>query len=356
MKTNYLKVFSRESDFEDYKQLMVDTARNKLDGVSQKQANDKIREYQFKLMGVDENCSKRELKKAIRRNRLDIFDMIEETLINLTETGWGDNPFFDMFVERKSANLGDTNEFYVEDNSILTVEKFSGGHHNLYRQKLGIGQYFMVETNAYAVKIYEEYELFATGKTDWAKFILKIYEAFDEYTNTMIANAVQGVATSIPNPDIFSKSGVLGPATQAAFDELVASVEAANRDEVCIIGTKVALKKLEAMVDVDWASERYKETRETLGHIGYYGSTPVLEIPQRFASNDFSQKLVNDNLLFIISKNNKFVKLFDEGADEIYEITDPIVNRDKTVEYEYVKRMGLGVVIAEQFGLWTITQ
>ena len=58
---------------------------------------------------------RQELHKAIRRHKIDVFEVIEETVENLLVSGWGDNPFFNEFVEVKSMNIGDTNEFYVPD-------------------------------------------------------------------------------------------------------------------------------------------------------------------------------------------------------------------------------------------------
>ena len=48
--------------------------------------------------------------------------------------------------------LGDTNEFYVPDESILTVSEVSGNHHDLFRQRLGEGRTFAVKTSWYGVK------------------------------------------------------------------------------------------------------------------------------------------------------------------------------------------------------------
>lgn len=67
----------------------------------------------------------------MRRHKLDVFEVIEETLDDLLVSGWGENPFFREFVEEKFMNLGDTNEFWVNDDVILTVSEVSGNHHDL---------------------------------------------------------------------------------------------------------------------------------------------------------------------------------------------------------------------------------
>ena len=142
-----------DRDYSEFSQLMYDTAVGTLkDGYSKDDANDKIREIMFEVLGVDKDCTRKELHKAIRRHKVDVFEVIEETVENLLVSGWGSNPFFNEFVEVKSMNTGDTNEFYVPDESILTVAELSGNHHDLFRQRLGAGRTFNVKTSWYGVR------------------------------------------------------------------------------------------------------------------------------------------------------------------------------------------------------------
>ena len=141
-----------DKDYAEFSQLMFDTACGKQKEVSKEDANEKIREVMFEVLGVDQGCSRKELHKAIRRHKVDVFEVIEETVENLLVSGWGENPFFNEFVEIKSMNTGDTNEFYVPDESVLTVSELSGNHHDLFRQRLGAGSTFSVKTSWYGVK------------------------------------------------------------------------------------------------------------------------------------------------------------------------------------------------------------
>ena len=98
--------------------------------VDKKVANDKIREVMFSVLGIDEHSTRKEIRKAIRRHP-EVFDVIEETVENLLVSGWGANPFFNEFVEIRNLADGDTNEFYVKDDTILTVSEISGNHHDI---------------------------------------------------------------------------------------------------------------------------------------------------------------------------------------------------------------------------------
>lgn len=126
---NLRNVFATK-DYNEFSQLMFDTGMG-VPKVDANDANNKIREIMFSILGVDNSSSRKELRKAIRRHREEVFEVIEETVENLLVSGWGSNPFFNEFVEIKNMNDGDTNEFYVADDVILTVSELSGNHHDI---------------------------------------------------------------------------------------------------------------------------------------------------------------------------------------------------------------------------------
>lgn len=351
---NDVRTIFAENSYEDFSQLMFDTGMGQ-SKVSKEDANAKIREIMFSVLGVDEKCSRKELRKAIRRHKVDIFEIIEETVENLLVSGWGENPFFNEFVEIKSMADGDTNEFYVADDVILTVAELSGNHHDLVRQRLAEGHTFSVKTSWYGIKIYAEYELFMMGRVDWAGFVQKIYEAFDKYINDMVYQAVMAAGDKVLPTNQFAKTGALGSATKDEFITLVEDVQAANGCEVVVMGTKSALAKLSAMEDINWVSNGMKEERHTTGRLGMFEGIRLVEIPQRFATNDTTVKLVdNTKLLVMPVADNKFIKIYNEGDAQIKEISDGNTNMDKTIEYEYQLKMGIATMIGRKFGTWVI--
>ena len=65
--SNEVRTIFAENDYAEYSQLMFDTAMGE-EKVSTKDANDKIREIMFSVLGVDENCTRKELRKTRTRN------------------------------------------------------------------------------------------------------------------------------------------------------------------------------------------------------------------------------------------------------------------------------------------------
>ena len=358
MKINFTNQSTREvfaeKDYDAFQKLMFQTATDTLEGgITKKEANDKIREISFAVLGLNEGASRKEIRNAMRRHKIDVYEVTEELLQNLLKTGWGDNPFFNEFVEIKNLDDGDTNIFYTPDDVILTVAEISGNHHDLFRQRLGAGKTFSVKTSWYGVKIYTEYEHFLTGQTDWAAFVQKVYEAFDKKINDMVYSSLAGVASSLTPAGQFNKTGTLD---RDVLLTLIEDVQAATGNEVVIMGTKSALGKLDAVGDASWRSNEMKQERYTTGRLGYWEGIRKIEIPQSFAPGGTTTKQVDPTLLLFmpVSADNKFIKLFNEGEARIHEDNTPDINMDMTYEFEYQQKLGVATMIGKKFGVWDI--
>lgn len=343
-------------NFSSFEQLMEDTAAG-IQGVSKKEANEKIREVFRQVLGVDENVSRKELRKAIRRNRVEVFEVIETLIPNLLQTGWQANPFFEEFVDYRNGNDGDTNEFYVDDDTILTVSELSGNHHDIIRQRLGVGESFRVKTSWYGLKIYTEFELFLAGRVDWAKFIQKVYEAMDKKVNAMLYQAVMAAPAQVTPAGMFTKSLQMVAANRETVLQLVDDIQAATGDEVVIMGTRVALSKLAGMADTNYIADADKNERRTLGYVTLWEGIRIVTIPQAFEDNNISttsRMVDNDKLLVMPVGDNKFIKMYDEGDARITEVNDQATKMDMTFEYEYQQKMGIATAINKKFGMITI--
>lgn len=193
------------------------------------------------------------------------------------------------------------------------------------------------------------------GKVDWAGFIQKIYEAFDKKVNDMVYTSLMEAGSKVLPTDQFTKTGELSSTTKDSLIELIEDVQAATGDEVIIMGTKTALSKLNAVTDVNWISNGMKEERHTTGKLGIWEGTRLVEIPQRFAPNDTTTKLVdNKKLLIMPVADNRFIKIYNEGESQIKEVNDSATNMDMTIEYEYQMKMGVATIIGKKFGMWTM--
>ena len=114
--------------------------------------NKKIVEKFRAALGIEPTDKPHQVRRAIKAHKDLVFAIIEETIDEMLITGWMNNPFFMQFVDVRNLALGDENDFYVEDDSILSVSKVSGNHHNMIRQRLGANRHFSVAGEWYGLK------------------------------------------------------------------------------------------------------------------------------------------------------------------------------------------------------------
>ena len=266
-----------ESDYHAFNKLLVDTYNGNVDGFSAKEANAKIVEMFRKTIGCDENSSKAEIRKAIRRNQVAIFELLEETIQDVLVSGWQANPFFQEYVDVRNLAIGDKNEFYVEDKSVLSAMKISGNHHDIIRQRLGAGSVSSISTYWVGIKVYAEFERLVTGVEDWAAFVNKVSEAYNQYVNETLYNALISAGEGLGSQ--WYKTSALSSTTASTLRTLCMDVAMATGYEVVIMGTRTALSSVTALQDVSWASNDMKNEKNLTGRFGYWEGIRLVEIP-----------------------------------------------------------------------------
>lgn len=347
---NVQSVFNNDAnDFMAFSQLLTDTARG-TQAVSKEEANAKIVEVFQNVLGIDKNSRPADVRRAVRRNQALVFDIIEETVQNLLVSGWGNDPFFAKYVDQRNLALGDKNEFYSEDESILSVMRVAGNHHDIVRQRLGAGKVQSISTYWCAVKVYSEFERVVTGAEDFATFVNKMYEAYDRYVKNALYDAMIGYATALTGQ--FKKTGSLTADNLNALCDLVST---ATGYPVMIMGTRTALSKVTALQNSLYISDVMKEEHRTKGLLGMWEGKELIEIPQVFEKNKIGSYKIDNTLLWIMPMTDvKFIKLVNEGDTQLRAITDKDTLMDETYEQEIQTKLGVAVMLNSAFGVWDI--
>lgn len=369
--TQHLRnVFSEEGKYKDFRDICYnlnhgnEIFRYEEDGskrvFSKDEANKAVRKVLMEICELDETDlkSKKKRKRALKSHLTEVFEVIEEDVDFKVSTAFKDSEWFNEFVEQRNVALGDDEEFWTDENIMLSVAKISGDSHDLTIQNLGEGESFKVHTSTYGMKVGKDIDLILLGRVDFTELTDKIAEAFASMIQTTCYEEVYNASSKIPNNSQFVKTGALGAETKEKFDTLLEDVATANESEVIIMGTKMALKKLNALADVDWRSNSQKEAVASLGHLGTYEVTDLIEIPQRFARNDVTKKLIDNKMLLIFAKNQEqFVKFVDKGETEI---TEAGLNKgdlaDDFQTYEVQREMGVATILPRYFGVWKISE
>lgn len=324
--------------------------------VSKAEANEKVLTFVHNVLGIDKHSTKKQRKRAMREHGRELFEVLEDVIDFKVETGFHKNEFFNEFVEERNLARGDSQEFWTETDVILAISKVSGDHHDFILQTLGEGESYTVATSVYGAAVGTDIDLYLMGRRDWAALTDKIAEAFViQLQNEMYAE-VMNAGAKLPVNSQFNKTMAIEKATKDTFDTLIEDVSMANGNaEVYIMGTRTALKKLSAFADIDWVSEDQKKEMATMGRLGSYEGTTLIEIPQRFETNNVTKKLVDSKKLLIMAKTeDKFVKFVDVGDTEILETTEKGARMDDTMKYEVQREMGIYTQISRYFGVWNI--
>lgn len=341
-------------EYKNFNKLMLDYTKGDLDGVTPKQANEKIVQKFKAVLGLDEKPTKAEVRKALRKHQVDVYEIIEETVDGILVTGWNENPFFNEWVDIRNLAAGDKNEFYVEDTSVLSVMKISGNHHDIIRQRVGAGSTESVDTSWIGLKVYAEFERLLMNLETFADLVAKIQKAIDAYVNEAIYNSLMGIGATLGTQ--WHKTGAITEATKKDFDTLIMDVGIASDSEVVVMGTRAALSSVYDLNKVEWASEKVKDEKYLTGRFGYYDGVRLVELKQGFKKNDTTQYLISNTTLFVMPVGiEPMIKLVYEGDTQMYNIQDAGTNMDMTYSSEVQTKLGVGVMTNRKFGMWDIT-
>lgn len=370
-----MNVFADENvEYDGLKNLMQDLyyGREIFDAesgrvISKREANDKILSISRKIMGIDENSRKMDRKVAYAKHGLEWFSIIAETVDDLLSSGFTDNEFFEQFVDYRNQALDDEMQFWTEKEIILNVAKAGRTHHDHILQRLGEGEYTTIPFARYVAAVGANIDRFMLGKEDWSALINAITRAFQVQIQDEIFEKVFSAASSIPAPAQFVATGPLSNTTKTYFDQIIENVSIANGNvPVAIFGTKTALRNVSGLAgvvggnaEVHWIAPSQKEDVAHLGRLGDYEGTVLVEIPQRFARNDVTQKLYDNTKLLILPLDEaaKMVLMTDAGETLIDEVTERGEANGfigDIMKYEVQRDYGIAVKIGRYFGQWTI--
>ncbi len=321
--------------------------------ISKAEANAKILEFSRQILGIDQNSTSTDIRRAWRDNGRQWFDIIEDTVNIAVTTGLQENDWFNELVETKTIGYHDRQDFYSEDEALLAVAKAGTSHHDHVLQRLGIGQKISIPVELHVVKVGADINKFVAGQVDWTKLVDAITKA---YIADIQKNVYAQVATAVGMlPATFKSTGT--PLVKTALDNIIENVIAANNGaEVVILGTRNALGAITSIANVSWAADAQKNNMMNLGNIGIYEGTRLISIPNRFTDNTFSAKVFADQLIIlpVIGDEGKFIKYVEEGDIQILEKLERGDYTSDIQTYEVQRRYGVGVVLGRKFGSWVL--
>lgn len=321
--------------------LGVDLYKNRVQQYSKSEGNEVMRKAFVEILGTDKPDF-----RQFRKHKIEVFEIIEEVLEQTITDGMA-TPFFEQFVEYRDLNLGDTNEFYVEDRTMLTVARHSGNHWDIRRQKLNIGDTFTVQTEPMVAAVYTDFKRFLAGRIDWDAFISKVGQAFAQELNDRIHTEFMATINYLPAG--FKETGTFAEDKLLSIAE---HVQAANQgSDLIIAGTKTALSKLSG---VETLSEGMKDQLNRNGVLQFWKGYALLPIPQSHKPNTFEFAIENDRLI-VLPANAKPIKVVKEGMPMVKEVSDGLTNQDMSMEYKFISQYGVATVFNLLYGQYSFS-
>lgn len=286
-------------------------------------------------------------RKAFRRNKVEIFELIEELVPNIIQEGLTGDEFWMNYVDERNLALGDENVFEIPANTTFIVSEMADGIATPRRQRIGERTKLPVTTTLHGVRIYEEFTRFMAGRIDWNDLCARVAKSFQQEIWNDIFTAFNGItASTIGLNSTYVKSGTYD---ESALITLIAHVEAANDQPAVIVGTRAALAKVTAAVLSD-------EAKSNMFNEGFYGKlrgTPMIALKQKHivGTDTF---ILDDSKIYVVAGGEKFVKYVTEG-DAYIEDKPSTTNADMSIEYLMTTRYGIGIAFTGRFGQYTIT-
>lgn len=293
---------------------------------------------------VEANGGSDKLSYKSMRGNVELFEIIE-TILELNDIqGFEDNDFFEQFVEYKNVSLGDENVFYLEDNSLFTVNTTAEGVGNTLRQRINRGKHETIPTVLHTIEVYEELNRLLSGRINIVEFVDKIRKSFAHKRLDAIYSTFYDGISGLPAA--FKKTGTY---TEEDLMDIIAHVEASTGGDAIVVGTKRALSKVTSAVISENAKERYNQA----GYYGVINGTPMLAVKQahKVGSHEFA---ISDSDLWIVTSNDKPIKFVTEG-DAIFEQGQATSNADRTVDILAGERYGIGIVLNQLYGQYRIS-
>jgi hypothetical protein len=279
-----------------------------------------------------------DLNKDFRRNKEEIFEILEETANEILPKKVRDT--VQQFAEFRQFGNNDTVEFVVRRGKIKAVNVAIGGTVKRFRVDSGR---FTISTEAVQTKVYEYYERVISGMVDWNQHVNMVVDAINEAVMKKIYQCLLDLYSKLPEVNVHSASTF----ETAEFDKILNVVKAYGTP--VIMGTPVAIGKIPFSSPTN-PTEIDKMDIRNRGAVGVYKGCNVVELTQSFEDNDNLVPVFNDNYIFIIpSGQEKVIKVAMQGGLITRENSQ---SPDWTWNYEAYQKLGVGFYFINNIGMY----
>lgn len=291
-------------------------------------------------------------RKEFRRNKNQIFELIEDTIDEVLPNKIGN--VLSQFVEVVQFAQGQAPIFKTRlgqrRGKQFVTRAAPNGTYETFR--LDRGQ-FMLELDSYGGAGYVDFERYLDGLED----LMDLYEILIEGLNDRIFDLIQGAllasykAIGVPtsnraafssfDPDLMYKVlttiDAYGPATIYCGPEFAASMS----NHIQYVTPMMPVVAGSGTVNRLYPVQDINEIREN-GYIGKFRGHDIVVFPQTFTDETNTKKVINPRVAYILpGGKEKLIRLGMEGDTHVREYSN---KGDESMEIQLSKRLGVAMV------------
>jgi hypothetical protein len=294
---------------------------------------------QFRALAPDFN--------TYRRNQLDIFELMQEVIDEVTPLRIRDE--IGMFAEVKTYGQGQKARF-----------KIKKGRNNVKRfiTKVGLGGVFErvrldsdfvdVSTHAYGGAGYVEFEQFLDGAMDFAELTDLIIQGIEDSIYKEIQAALIATYSALPAANKHTANTFVS----AEMKRVISTVKAYGGNATIICTPEFAGT---ITPDVNFMADATKAELNDQGYIGRFAGANVVVLPQSFEDASNTVKVFNPQYAFVIpsggAADEKIIKVALEGQSVVKDVE----NADHSMEFSAYKKVGTAVLNTNFYGIFQNT-
>jgi len=276
--------------------------------------------------------------KSFRHNKLEIFELIEENVDEILPKRVDDA--YGGFVEYQILDQGQKPKFKTKKGKrgLLNFITKVGLGGVIERTRLDV-DYINMTMEAYGGSVYVEFERFLDSVVDWTDLVDAIIDGIMEKINIQIQTTLIASFTGLTaNMKIQANAFV-----PSQMGQLITNVQSYG-DNVVIFCTPTFAGTIEEtpgfITDMD------KTERREFGRIGKFRGASVVVLPNAFADDTNTSKVLSDQYAFVIVTNeSKIIKVAFEGQTIVKEIE----NSDDSIEFKAMKKFGMTIVYSNMY-------
>lgn len=181
-----------------------------------------------------------------------------------------------------------------------------------------------------------------------------MYTSITKYRMDALYTAFMSIDESLPTDMILETP--VSETTKDSIIEKIELVKSVTGKEVILVGTKIAMQKLQATVNYNMWSDAMKDERNQKGVLGNWEGYECLALPRVNATGTRTEITDNTKILIVpVDPEFKPIIRVNEGDVMYTESGSDGSKKDMTMDVEVAYKEGIAVVINMLFGMIKIS-